>query len=79
MLHKNSKKALHTRSAPNKPQIKSRNKIIGQNHSFDQGKAFWKLLKFRTWFCLLCTLHLNMLCCSTCEVYFGYFKKLSEN
>ena len=45
-----------------------------QNRSLEQGKSFQKLLKFITWFCLPCTLHLNMVC-FTCDIYFGYFKK----
>ena len=75
MLHKNSKKALHGDNAP-----KSNNKMILQNHSLDQDKSFQKLLKFRTWLCLPCTLNLCILnmVCFTCGVYFGYFKKTVE-
>ena len=32
------------------------------------------MLKFRTWLCLPCTLHLNMVC-FTSDIYFGCFKK----
>ena len=48
--------------------------MILQNHSLDQDKSFQKLFKFRTWICLPCTLHLNMVC-FTCDIYFGYLKK----
>ena len=61
---------MHPISVENKPQIKSSYKMILQNYST---KSFWKLLKFRTWFCLPCTLHLNMTCFK-CDIYFGYFK-----
>ena len=49
--------------------------MVAQNHSLDQGISFQKVSEFRIWFCLLCTLHFNMLCCSTCEIYLGCFKK----
>ena len=48
--------------------------MILHNRSFDQEKSFQKLLKFRTWFCLPCTLHLTMVC-FTCGIYFGYLNK----
>ena len=47
-----------------------------QNHYLDQDKSFQKLLKFRTWFCLCCTLYCNIVC-FTSGVYFWYFKKKS--
>ena len=70
--------AIHPVSAKNKPQIKSKNKMILKNHFLDQDKSFQKLFKFRTWFSLPGALHLNMVCL-TCDIYFGCFKKLSKN
>ena len=55
--------------------------MILQNHSLSQDKTFQILLKFRTWLCLPCTLHLNMACftcdmvCFTRDNYFGCLKK----
>ena len=66
-----SMQVMYPLSVENKPQLKPRNKVILQNHS---KKSFQKLLKFRTWFCLPCTLHLNMACFKF-DIYYGYFKK----
>ena len=48
----NLKKTFRADNEPNvclkKPQIKSRNKMVLQNHFLVQGKPFQKLLKLRT-------------------------------
>ena len=66
-------------SSQNKPQVKSRNMMILQNHSLDQDKSFQKLLKFRTFLCLPCTLQLNMVCLHvivTLEIFKKTVKRL---
>ena len=51
--------------------------MVLQNHSLDQDKSFQKLLKFRTWLCLPCILHFNMVCLIY-DIYFGYFKETQK-
>ena len=65
-----------THQSTNNPWVNSRNKMVLQ--TLDQDKSFRKLLKFQTWFCFPCTMHLTMVC-FTSDICFGYFKQPVKN
>ena len=74
MPHKDSKNALYADNAPNKWIKWASNKV----REYGEFTKSFKISHFKNCWslelgCLLCTLHLNMVCFK--YIYFGYFKK----